>query len=411
MAAHFLTWSGACFYFRIRRFAGVVSEEKVMAKINVRVQAGGVALALLSVFGSAQAQWDGSLPALGDPNTSQVYQDFTIFSLNYLSNLRAVNPSYPGLTSPTYNVQSSPGQLLPELVAVTGNAGQVSNNLDTCGVLCDNAYDYPPPQATFFSSFAVADPNVAVPGEPTRSTWTATASALRTFLQGRDMVAMFNLNEDSGGAPNTLDGQALLVSARVQLTDQMGNVLYSFYLGANNALGLPQTARDVWESGALEPEADPTNTGAGNEAGGAEGNELYNPMLGTAPGNLGMFSADPRWAYVHGQIAVDTTTGLFLGFGTCVELALPNCTTINQNLGANEVAFSAFNQQLSDLINDPTNGVFFMNVDFVTAGQSNGFEQLFIVAADIPNRVPEPTALSLFGLGLLGAAVSRRRRK
>jgi hypothetical protein len=410
MAEHFLTWSGACFYFRIRRFAGVVSEEKVMPKINVRVQAGGVALALLSVFGSAQAQWDGSLPALGDPNTSQVYQDFTIFSLNYLSNLRAVNPSYPGLTSPTYNVQSSPGQLLPELVAVTGNAGQVSNNLDTCGVLCDNAYDYPPPQATFFSSFAVADPNVAVPGEPTRSTWTATASALRTFLQGRDMVAMFNLNEDSGGAPNTLDGQALLVSARVQLTDQMGNVLYSFYLGANNALGLPQTARDVWESGALEPEADPTNS-AGNPADGAEGNELYDPKIMTAPGNLGLFSADPRWAYVHGQIAVDATTGLFLGFGTCVELALANCKTINQNLGANEVAFSAFNQQLSDLINDPTNGVFFMNVDFVTAGQSNGFEQLFIVAADIPNRVPEPTALSLFGLGLLGAAVSRRRRK
>jgi hypothetical protein len=374
-----------------------------------RAQACGVAVALLSVFGSAQAQWNGTLPALGDPNTSQVYQDFTIFSLNYLSNLRAVNPTYPGLASPTYNVQSSPGQLIPELVAVTGNAGNPSNNADVCGVLCDNAYAYPSPAATFFSSFAVADPSVAVPGEAARSTWTATASALRTFLQGRDLVAMFNLNEDSGGAPNTLDGQALLVSARVQLTDQLGNVLFSFYLGANNALGLPQTARDVWESGALEPEADPNNA-AGNPADGADGNELYNPNIMTAPGNLGMFSADPRWAYVHGQIAVDTTTGLFLGFGTCVELNLPNCTTINQNLGANEVAFSAFNQQLSDLINDPNSGVFFMNVDFVTAGQSNGFEQLFIVAADV-GRVPEPTALSLFGLGLLGMAVTRRRRK
>jgi hypothetical protein len=381
-----------------------------MAKINVRVQAGGVALALLSVFGSAQAQWDGTLPAGGDPVTSQQYQDFTIYSLNYLQNLNV--KGYPGLPSPTYNVPSNLGYVSNQLVSVTGNTGAPADNFDVCGGTsvtgpCDNAYNYPPPQGTFFSSFAVSDPSVAVPGEPTRSTWTATADALRTFLQGRDMIAMFNLNEDNGGALNTLDGQALLVSARVQLSDQLGNVLYTFYLGANNALGLPLTAKEVWESGLEEPEADPTNIVAGTEAAGADGNELYDPMLGNL-GLFGNYSADPRWAYVHGAIAVDATTGVFLGFGTCVELSLSNCDTINQNLGANEVAFAAFNQLLSDLINNDLN-VAFMNIDFVTSGQSNGFEQLFITAADIPTLVPEPTALSLFGLGLLGLAVTRRR--
>jgi len=42
----------------------------------------------------------------------------------------------------------------------------------------------------------------------------------------------------------------------------------------------------------------------------------------------------------------------------------------------------------------------FMNVDVYTAGQSNGFEQLLIIASDV-GRVSEPGTLAIVGLGLL----------
>lgn len=369
---------------------------KTSIKSQVRQVVLGLAVAGFAGAASAVDVWDGSLPAAGDPLTSQQYQDFTIYSLNYLSNLAIQSPSL-GLTSPTYNVPSDLGALHEPVVLVTGNTGTASSNTDSCGATgCDNAYDYPPPGATYFSSFTLADPNVVVPGELGTSTWTAQTSALRTFLNGSDMVFMFNLNEDNGTPgqltdPNSLEGQSLLVSMRVQLLAADGvTVLYSFYVGANNAIGLPSTAAQVWTAlGAPDPTIGGTT------------------VLDTNTVN-GWISTDPRWAYVHGAISVDTTTGVFLAMGDCNFSGFANCTTINQNLGANQVAFSAFNQQLSDLISD-TN-VAFMNVDMLTSGQSNGFEQLFIMAANIPTRVPEPGSLALAGLALAAVGVIRRRR-
>lgn len=366
--------------------------------LRSRAACGAILAALAGATSAGPLVWDGSLPTAGNPLTSQQYQDFTIYSLNYLSNLAAQNttvgsPFYGMLPSATYNVDSSPGSLHDKVVVVTGNGGQVSNNTDTCGATgCDNSYDHPPSTATFFNSMATTEPSVAVPGEPTRSTWTAQASALRSYLGGQDMVFMFNLNEDSGGPANTLAGQSLLVAARVQLTDAFGNVLRSFYVGANNAIGLPQTAAQRWLSdGAPDP---------------AQGSTT---VLDTNSPN-GFISTDPRWAYVHGAISVDATNGAFLAMGDCVFTQLSNCKTINQNLGANEVAFSAFNQELSDLIGDANSGVAFMNVDLLTSGQSNGFEQLFIMAANIPDEVPEPGSLLLVGIALAGIAASRGRR-
>ena len=359
--------------------------------------------------GMAQAaplpDWDGTLPTAGNPLTSQQYQDFTIYSLNYLSNLAALNSTagtpYYGLVKPiSYNVDSSPGQLHDKIVLVTGNTGAVDSNLDTCGGTasgsgCDNAYAYPSPADSFFRTATTAEPSVVVSGEPTASMWTAEAGALRTFLGGNDMVFMFNLNEDNGGDANTLDGQSLLVSMKVDLTDANGNILYSFYVGANNALGLPQTAAEAWAIDGA-PEADPLSPD-------------YDPMLVNGGGANGYFSLDPRWAYVHGAISTDTTTGAFLGFGDCVFTGFANCTTINQNLGADDVAFSAFSQTLSDLIGDENSGVAFMNVTALTSGQSNGFEQLFIMGVDVPSQVPEPASLGLAGLALLVVGMLRRR--
>lgn len=374
---------------------------KTSLNSHVRNAVLGMAVAAFAGAGSAAPLvWDGSLPTAGNPLTSQQYQDFTIYSLNYLSNLAAqntapTNPYFGLLPSPTYNVDSSPGQLHNNIVNASGSAGAVLNNTDTCGATgCDNAYLYSGTPATFFNSMSMTDPSVAVPGEPTRSTWTAQASALRTFLGSNDLVFMFNLNEDNSGDANTLSGQSLLVSMRVQLTDAAGNVLNTFYVGANNAIGLPQTAAQMWASNGA-PIADPADP-------------AYNPML--ASGGLnGYYSQDPRWAFIHGAISVDATTGAFLAMGDCTFTGLSNCKTINQNLGANEVAFSAFNQQLSDLIADANSGVAFMNVDMLTSGQSNGYEQLFIMGVNVPMQVPEPGSLALAGLALAICSMVRRR--
>jgi hypothetical protein len=366
----------------------------------------GIATAFVGMAQAAPLpDWDGTLPTAGNPLTSQQYQDFTIYSLNYLSNLAALNSTsgstYYGLVKPiSYNVDSAVGQLHDKIVLVTGNTGAVQSNLDTCGGTasgsgCDNAYPYPSPTDSFFRTATTAEPSVVVSGEPTASMWTAEAGALRTFLGGNDMVFMFNLNEDNGGDANTLDGQSLLVSMKVDLTDANGNILYSFYVGANNALGLPQTAAEAWAIDGA-PEADPLSPD-------------YDPMLVNGGGANGYFSLDPRWAYVHGAISTDTTTGAFLGFGDCVFTGFANCTTINQNLGADDVAFSAFSQTLSDLIGDETSGVAFMNVTALTSGQSNGFEQLFIMGVDVPSQVPEPASLGLAGLALLVVGILRRR--
>lgn len=364
---------------------------KSVKRRQVRNTAIGMVLAALAATSSAgPLVWDGSLPTAGNPQTSQQYQDFTVYSLNYLSNLGAENPGMLG--SPTYNVDSGVGQLHNKIVLMTGNGGTTADNTDTCGPTgCDSAYNYPGTPATYFNSMAATDPSTAVPGESTRSTWTAQTSALRNYLNGQDMVFMFNLNERNAGDVNTLDGQSLMVSMRVQLTDANGNVLHSYYVGANNAIGLPTTAAQAW-TGFGAP--DPLLAGA--------------TAFNTNSPN-GYISTDPRWAYVHGAISVDATTGAFLAMGDCASTGLPNCKTINQNLGANEVAFSAFNQQLSDLISDASNGIAFMNVDMLTAGQDNGFEQLFIMAANVGGQVPEPGSLALFGIGLMGLRLARRR--
>ena len=401
--------------------------------------------------------WDGTLPDPDNPIYAQHYQDFTVYSLNYLTQLSEKNPN-PGDTyyieGQKYDYKTSPGKIHDDVVVISGNTGEVNNNLDTCGGTaagsgCDNAYAYPSPSAEYMTtSFTYGDPVVVVDGELVRSTWTAEQETLATFLGDGDLTFLFNLNEDNGGDANTLDGQALIISAKVDLTDADGNILVSFYLGANNAIPVavvPCTAEDLWEGTAAgvgvcdglaplgQPEADPTNTAASGQliTDGAEVNdapyldEFYDPSmivdtklldpLSTA----GYIATDPRWAYVHGAISVDKTTGEFKAMGDCVYTELANCKTVNQNLGAKDAAFAALNLELSDLIKagcwtslaGACIDIAFMNVDVLISGQSNGFEQMLIIATNVDDfeRVSEPGTLAIIALGLLTLGIRKRR--
>jgi len=394
-------------------------------------------IAEVAVGAAPLPRWDGSLPAAGDLRTSQEFQDFTVYSFPYLDQLAAKSAdSVPGddnygLVDPIrYLVQTGPGQLHDKVVLMTGNTGTASENADTCGPNgCDDAYAYPSPVDTYFSSMTDIqgdpDPLLVVPGgqEASRSTWTAEADALKTFLDGGDLTFLFNLNEDNGGDPNTLDGQALLLSARADLTNVAGDVLASFYLGANNILpGINDgDAALAWAADG-EPEADPLNLV--DPLNGSEDSELYDPQLTNLGGANGWYSEDPRWAYIHGAISVDKDTGLFLGFGDCGATGFANCETVNQNLGARRAAFAAFNQDLNDAIHageycvgtgagEVCQDIAFMNVDIITAGQSNGFEQALIMATNTDNFVPvdEAGTLPLLILGLLTLVAGVRNRK
>jgi hypothetical protein len=409
------------------------------------------AIGVASLAGVATAaplpEWDDTLPEAGNPLTSQEYQDFTVYSLNYLTNLAEQNPDatdpFNGLVKQqSYNYATTGGAIADDVVIMTAEVNaEAANNLDTCGGTaddsgCDNAYGYVGSSESFDVTNNDPEPSVVVVGEPTVSTWTAKQETLAAYLGDGDLTFLFNLNESNGGDENTLEGQSLLVSAKIDLTDSDGNVLVSFYLGANNAIMLPQTAEQVWAS-LGEPEADPANVDglvAGDPgfpstpADGSEDNEYYDPTMIVDTTSLdpssrnGFIATDPRWAYVHGAISVDATTGAFLGMGNCAYYGLTSaeCDTINQNLGRTDAAFAAVNLELSDLVKsgvykDPATGVetaiAFMNVDLFTSGQSNGFEQVLIHATYIDRtvNVDEPGTLAIMALGLLAMGIRKRR--
>lgn len=355
-----------------------------------------------------QAAWDSTLPAPGNPVTSQEYGDFTVYSFPYLQNLYEKGAFSGLLNGVGYQFLSPPGLIQDKLVIITGGPGAPSNNNDVCGTACDTAYDYPPSPATFFATTNAPEPSPPITGENEfyDSAWTIEIPALQAFLDGGDPAFMFNLNESSGGDENTLEGQALLLAAQVTLYGGTESAV-SFYLGANTALpGMGAAVTSAKWASDGEPEMDPANTV--DVANGTESDELYDPQIVMLGNPNGYASMDPRLAYVHGRICVDSANGDFLGFGTCAFLSISG-DTINQNLGANSVAFGAVNLDLANLIAGASTDYTLMDVSVWIGGQSDGFEQAFIVSVD--RRIPEPSMLVVFGFGLAGLVFMRRRRK
>jgi hypothetical protein len=83
---------------------------------------------------------------------------------------------------------------------------------------------------------------------------------------------------------------------------------------------------------------------------------------------------------------------------------------VNQNLGANVAAFGLVSDTLNTWLNSGDFDGGKMSVDLRMAGLTNGFEQLFILAGDA-TQIPEPLTIGLFGAGLIGAGLLRRRIK
>lgn len=347
---------------------------------------------LATVMGSGvcgTAAFAGPIIA-GDPalaNYTLQYGDFQVVSLQFADTATGTS---------NYLVQSAPGQIRNDIVVGTGAGGGFYNG--TAGASMSLAGADAPyntengSQVTYFrtgNSTSASDPGGA--GEfagDTANSWDINVTDLRTYLNNQNAVFYFNLNEN--GVDDQLSGTDLLIWAKATMINSSTGASTSFYLSGNPLD--PNGSHFGADQSALNGGPDETGSFPDIASG-----STYDP-------------ADPRWTYVHGDICVDAST--FLHYGKCVSGDPASSQSVNQNLGANQAAFAAYNLTLDDLI--LTSALYdTLQIDWRMADQDNGYEQLFILAggAATTTRVPEPVSVALFGAGLGGLAALRRRKK
>ena len=331
------------------------------------------------------------------------FSDFTVFSLALLQ-FQATNSDSPPKSGDAYYVPSSPGALQNAIVVATG-----ANGLTNTGVNMDNPYDTPnnvpqnnlanflmhqPDPAPTFSGdniheplTTVNNPTTPVDGAPggvasgTMPLWDIKVDTLTTYLNGGALDFFFNLNQtNSAGGTYLQTPQDMLAFLEVTLTSADGLTHTSFRLDGNNCTG-------------------------GSNCDPAQG------VSQTANVNDILPTSGDKWAYVHGTICA-LSNGAVIDLGPCTagEVAAGG-KNIDQNLGANNASFALYSDRLQRALSTFAGGT--MSVDLRMAAENNGYEQLFIFAGNaIPNTfVPEPLTITLFGAGLLGVGLLRRRKK
>jgi hypothetical protein len=135
------------------------------------------------------------------------------------------------------------------------------------------------------------------------------------------------------------------------------------------------------------------------------------PALFTSDKALGDSPLLDEYAAVQRQFCVDEAT---FNEVVCPNANTPGIAKFDQNLGTNRAEFFAFLPELTgarlkellDMGFDP------LSIDLRFFNQTNGFEDLFILAMGRENTtIPEPGSLALLGLGAIGFAATRRRKQ
>lgn len=262
------------------------------------------------------------------------------------------------------------------------------------------------------------------------STWDANLLYLKQFLDGGNPLFLFNNND-------TNKDQNLAIWAKLWLTDGTSSNPYAgryLYLTNTGGYFVP-TSYPVYGYGGLPSDLYPTSAMTYN------GNDFQPGYYGDSVQSLKGFPL-PLTDYVMsgGDVCVLNANTYHLGGCTANEKKA-GWTTINHNLGANQVAYvgdvplldqwlgSLFALSDSDLakyslhlqLNLGCNPATFSTVyqpndqycDIVpnNVNIDNGYEQLFLASSKRSFDNPEPATLALFGLGLFGLAASRRRHQ
>lgn len=379
----------------------------------------GAAFGLALAF-SAPASADVLLPGQGGPtlscglgptNNCLQFSDFTVFSLSLLQ-FQATGTNSGPHSGDAYYVPSSPGILNQDAITIfTGSSG-VSNpigpidqpypspNAVPQGALANFAMIPPDPSPSFTGDnihqpfTTVNNPTTPVAGAPggigsttgALPLWDIGVDALKTFLGTGSLDFFFNLNQTkaAGDATYLLTPQDMLAYMAVTLTSADGLTQHTWYLNGNNCTGIG---------------------GACNFQGTAPQTAGVNDILPTA---------NDQWAYVHGTVcAAPDGTVVWLGHCSAAPFSIPaGSKDVDQNLGANNASFALYSDALNTALRSATYAGGTLSVDARMAALNNGFEQLFIIAGNaIPNTdIPEPLTITLFGAGLAGAGLLRRRK-
>jgi hypothetical protein len=341
-----------------------------------------VAMAALGFAGLTGEASAVTLPTCVNGVTCQTFADFNVFSLPLL-NLQATGNATPGPGDPFF-VSSTFGQI-QNFTIVGINNGQSTTTGNPPGSV-DGSYNTPSANNaanTTFSTLTATDPGGTGEFLGDKQTWDAKVSALLQLSQGTPLTFYFAFNETGSGTG--LDTTDLLVWAKATAInyDAQGNVLASkdFFLSADGSTITP----------------DVTNLPA---ADGSDAN-------GSAPGSPSGFGP---WVYVHAGICA-SATGVFLGFpdvnGNCASGSVRN----QNNLGQNAAAFAVDSPTLdAALLSGQYNT---LSITWEMAYINGGGETLFILPTSGPTvvTVPEPDALGLLAIGILGLALAAKRRR
>jgi len=299
-----------------------------------------------------------------------------------------------------FNISSTPGQISDFIVVATGSSGMPVNT-NFAGM--DNAYSTPSGNSggNFFSTGTETDADeISSFSGDQAETWDSSLAAMMSYLNGDDMVFMFNNNNLNGA-----NEQSLAAWAQVTITDD-----------ANSIIGTYDFTNDNGKYGLV------SEGGGGTFLGDVTG------YTSNGSGPDGNTNADTDYVLSGGPICLDTTTDPSLPIPVSCD-GNEDEGPINHNLGADHVAYAVLfpelNEQLFGLFGSLTNAQlddYTLNIDLrlgcdaslfgggaddeICNGASygygkninNGYEQMFIATAvrDVPPTVvdvPEPKSL------------------
>ncbi len=319
-------------------------------------------------------------------NNCLYFDDFTVYSLallNFQAGAGDVNGNDP------FKVDTNGTALQNAIVVATGVNGQGSVNTDISATGIDQAHETPTGNLVNFQTSSAND-GAAGAGIANNSTatWDINVNTLNAFLAGGQLEFYFNLNQTNSQQSTYLETpQDALGWMAVTLTDANGANLKTFWLDGDACTGPAGGRCDPGQS---------VSQSQFNDGGNAD-------LLGDQT------AAHDEWAYIHGALCVDPA-GAVIHLGACGQGDPANAESVNQNLGANAAAFALVSDQLNFWLNSGFYDGGKMSVDLRMAALTNGYEQLLILAGPA-TQIPEPVTIGLFGAGLIGVGLLRRRRK